>query len=167
MTPEERARSKDLFGKASQILPHVRGSRVEVTGTVGDTPEIYLQRKAEAGFALLTAFSDDTLCQPFTIGVQASAVLGVLNHPFRMGPEGVELTLQLEKEGCASAFVLGTGGDTAPFRVLSSTGKLDSISLEGEALRVRAATDSEIEVQTADGRRQPYTLSAGEEILIR
>ena len=167
MTPEERSRAKDLFGKAQQILPHVRGSRVEVTGAVGDTPEIYLQRNAEAGFALLTAFSGDTLCQPYTIGVKPSAVLGVLNHPFRLGPEGVELTLQFGKEGCASTFVLGTGDEKAPARVLSSTGKLDSVTLEGDALKVRAATDSEIEVQTADGRTQRLTLPAGAETLIQ
>ena len=167
MTPEQRARVKDLFGKGRQVLPHVRGSRVEVVGAVGDSPEIYLQRNAEEGFALLTAFSWEPVSLPFTIGVQPSAVLGVLNHPFRLCPEGVQLTLELQQEDCASAFVLGTGGETVPARVLSSTGKLDSVTLEGDALRVRAATDSEIEVQTADGRTQRYTLPAGKETLIR
>ena len=160
MTPEERSVVKGLFDKASLILPHIRGARVEVTGEIGETPEVYVQRQFETGWALVTAFGSDPQGIPFTVGVRTSEVQGVLGHPYRLCPEGVELTLSFCKENdCASAFVLGGKGSGA--QVYSSTGCLESIVPDARGLRVTAATDSEVSVGMPDGRLVTRFLPAG------
>lgn len=201
MTDAQRAVVKGLFDKASMVLPFIRGSRVEVSGPVGGTPEIYVQRQPSTGWALLTAFGSGvsdagssgvpdadssagttTQSYPFTIAVRPSEVLGVLGHPFRLGPDGVELTLSFEKsDDCASVFVLG-GKGSGP-QVYASTGCLDSIEVTGagsstkgaqatdlqthdtaspaQGLLVRAATDAEVTVAMPDGRLVTHFLPAG------
>ena len=175
MTPSERADVKGLFDKASQVLPFVRGARVEVVGEVGDTPEIYVQRCFETGWALVTAFgtggassvssvSDASVSAgagyPFTVGLRTSEVLGVLGHPYRLGPEGVELKFSFEGPAdCASAFVLG-GKGSGP-QVYSSTGRLESIVSDGPGIRICAATDSEVSVGMPDGRLVTRFIAAG------
>ena len=160
MTPSQRAVVRDLFGKADRVLPFIRGRRVEVSGEVGDAPEIYVQRNPATGYALMTAFSPVPLSQPLTIGVDPSEVLGVLGHPFRIGPEGVELTLSfVREEDCASAFVLG-GKGPGP-QVYASTGSLEDIVSEGAGLRVTAATDAEVTVALPDSRQVTAFIPAG------
>ncbi len=169
MTPEQRAVVKSLFGKASLVMPHLLGSRVEVIGSVGDTPEIYVQCAPSDGWALLTAFGSaqaasiggDASFYPFTVGVRTSEVLGVLGHPYRLGPEGVELTLSFAgSDDCASAFVLG-GKGSGP-QVYSSTGCIEAIEPAESGLRVAAATDAEVSVGMPDGRLLTRFLSSGE-----
>ena len=164
MTPSQRAVVKGLFEKATQVMPHVWGSRVEAIGSVGDTPEIYVQRAPSDGWALLTAFSARPSTNAFTVGVRTSEVLGVLGHPYRLGPEGVELTLSFARnDDCASAFVLG-GKGSGP-QVYSSTGCLEAIEPTGSGLRVTAATDAEVSVGMPDGRLVTRVLPAGETAL--
>ena len=168
MTPAQRAVVKGLFDKASRVLPHLAGFRVERSGGIDASPEIYLQRNPKAGYALLTAFSAQPVRVDRTLAVDPSAVLGVLNHPFRLSGEGVVIPLRFEREeDCASAFVLGTDGVQVPARVLSSTGRLESLSVDGDALRVAAGSDAEIEVRLADGRIRQYTIPAGSAVLVR
>ena len=160
MTEGERAVVRSLFEKAALVLPQVRGARVEVSGEVGGTPELYLQRRPEMGWALLTAFGADASV-PYTIGVRTAEVLGVLGHPFRLGPEGVELTLTfVGPEACASAFVLGDKG--AGPQVYASTGSLASIEPAGPGLRVTTEEDAEVTVAFPDGRLATRALRAGE-----
>lgn len=159
-TPAQRAAVRSLFGKAARVLPFIRGRRVEVSGEVGDAPEIYVQRNPETGYALMTAFSPVPLSQPLTIGVDPASVLGVLGHPFRISPEGVELTLSFVKEeDCASAFVLGDKG--AGPQVYASTGCLEEIVPDGEKLRVTAGTDAEVTVALPDSRLVTAFIPAG------
>ena len=160
MTPGQRAVVKGLFGKASLVLPHLRGSRVEVSGPIDATPEIYVQRRFETGWALVTAFGTDASV-PYTVGVRTSEVLGVLGHPYRLSPDGVDLTFSFSgPDDCAAAFVLGGKGN-AP-QVYSSTGCLEAIEPAGSGLRITAATDSEVSVGMPDGRLVTRSLSAGE-----
>ena len=159
MTPSERAAVKGLFDKASLVLPFVRGALVESVGAVGDTPEIYVQRRFETGWALVTAFGTGA-SYPLTVGVRTSEVLGVLGHPYRLGPDGVELTLSFEgPDDCASAFVLG-GKGSGP-QVYSSTGRLESIDPEGAGLCIVAETDAEVTVAFPNGRMVTQTLCGG------
>ena len=160
MTPGQRAVVKGLFGKASLVLPHLRGSRVEVSGPIDATPEIYVQRRFETGWALVTAFGTDASV-PYTVGVRTSEVLGVLGHPYRLSPDGVDLTFSfVGPDDCAAAFVLGGKGN-AP-QVYSSTGCLEAIEPAGSGLRITAVTDSEVSVGMPDGRLVTRSLSAGE-----
>ena len=161
MTPSQRAVVRGLFSKAERVLPFIRGRRVEVSGEVGDAPEIYVQRNPAKGYALVTAFSPVPLTQPLTVGVNASEVLGVLGHPFRISPEGVELVLSFVKEeDCASAFVLG--GKGAGPQVYASTGSLEDIVSDETGFRVTAATDAEVTVALPDSRLVTVFIPAGE-----
>ena len=161
MTPSQRAVVRGLFSKADRVLPFIRGRRVEVSGEVGDAPEIYVQRNPAKGYALVTAFSPVPLTQPLTVGVNASEVLGVLGHPFRISPEGVELKLSFVKEeDCASAFVLG--GKGAGPQVYASTGSLEDIVSDETGFRVTAATDAEVTVALPDSRLVTAFIPAGE-----
>ena len=160
MTPEQRAVVKGLFDKALQVLPFLRGARVEVFGELGGTSEIYLQRQPERGWALLTAFGSGSVSCPFTISVRPSEVLGVLGHPFQLGPDGVELTLSFSNpDDCASVFVLGGKGSSP--QVYASTGSLESIEPDDDGLLICAATDAEVTVAMPDGRLVTHFLPAG------
>ena len=133
---------------------------MEVSGPIDATPEIYVQRRFETGWALVTAFGTDASV-PYTVGVRTSEVLGVLGHPYRLSPDGVDLTFSFSgPDDCAAAFVLGGKGN-AP-QVYSSTGCLEAIEPAGSGLRITAATDSEVSVGMPDGRLVTRSLSAGE-----
>ena len=160
MTPEQRARVKYLFDRANLVLPQVRGAMVERTGAVDDSPEVYVQRNPETGYALVTAFSGEAYAADWLVPVDPAAVSGVLNYPFSLTEEGVSLPLRLSgAKDCAAAFVLGDRGNGPA--VVSSTGRLDAIEREGSILKVRAATDSEIRVSWPDGRTETCFLKAG------
>ena len=161
MTPEERGRVKALFDKASLVLPQLKGHRVEVTGRIDDSPEIYVQRDPVSAYALVTAFSREALSRELSVEVRPEAVLGVLGHPFSLTGRGVNLPLHFAGEDdCAAAFVLG-GRQDGP-QVSRSTGRLDSVVREGSSLKVRAATDSEVCISWPDGRTETRFIPAGE-----
>ncbi len=166
MTPGQRARVKYYFDRASQVLPYVRGAMVERTGAVDDTPEVYMQRSFETGYALVTAFSGNAYAADWPVAVDPAAVLGVLNHPFSLYGDGVLLPLKLTgPEDCASAFVLGDRGNGPA--VLSSTGRLSDIIREEDGhLRLKALTDTDIQVRLRDGRTVCVHLPAGGETVL-
>ena len=163
-TPVIRSVAKDLFGKASLVLPHVAGNLVECYGEVGATPEIYVQRDSLSGYALLTAFSDEWVSERFVIGVDPSAVVGVLGYPFVLGPEGVELQLGLTTppSDCISAFVIG-GKGSGP-QVYSCRGCLQALESDGGSLRVTAQSNCTVTVALSDGRLVTASIPAGETV---
>ena len=161
MTPEQRKRVKSLFDKAMLVLPEVSGRLVERNGRIDDSPEIYLQRNPKSGYALLTVFGPEPLKQNVDVEVAPEQVLGVLGSPFSIGGNGVSIPLAMAgTPACASAFIIGNAGGGA--RVLSSTGKLESVSCTGGVLTVEAASASDICVRKADGKVQDVHLEAGE-----
>ena len=208
-TPSQRSACKSLFDKASKVLPHIAGRGVEVSGAPGSSFETYVQRDSLSGFALVTAFGSSYPAKSgpkgyasalplgvdhvLSVAVDTSAVLGVLGCPFRLGPDGVELSFSFDAaDNCASAFVLGIGGGEgeaglreaknqacakaslqrcgtlAPcVRVVASTGKLESIEALSDGLAVTAATDAEVTVALPDGTTKQISLSSGDTVKIR
>lgn len=161
MTPEQRGRVKSLFDKAATIFPEVSGILVERSGRIDGQPEIYLQRNAAAGYALLTVFSPEPVKQIVDVEVAPEQVLGVLGSPYFIGGRGVSVPLAMEgSPACASAFVLG--GAEGGVRVLSSTGRLESVTADGGVLTVQAATDTDITFKSAKGETLSAHLEAGE-----
>lgn len=169
MTPEQRAVAKDLFTKASRVLPHLPGHLVERTGEIDASPEIYIQRNPSEGYALMTAFSQQPVSRDLEIRVDPARVLAVLNHPYSLNGEGVAVPIRFVKEeDCASAFVLGIGPeDPACPRILSSTGSLADVTLEAGTLQVTAASETDIVVALPDGRTQTHHIPAGGSLQIR
>jgi len=145
-TPEQRGYIASMFANAEAVLPHVRGALVEVNGSVHDTPETYVQRNEDSGYALFTAFGDSRYEGNEYIPMHMSRVLGVVGSPFSTDAEGVVIpvTFSGARPESFGAFVLGN--DCQPFRVLSSTGILEGLSAEYGKLTVKAQTPTTLRV---------------------
>lgn len=135
---------------ARRVLEKVAGEPLERVGTVGSTPEIYVQEKD--GYALLTAFSGAPDEFSYTVRTDPSKVLGVIGHAFTTGPDGVRLSLQFSyPDDCRAAFVVGNDG--APFRILSSTGWIKTLEIRGGRLYIEAGSPTDIEVLLPSGKK--------------
>ena len=161
----ERAAICSLITKAKRVLPHVEGRLVEVLGLVDASPELYIQRNPDNGYALVTAFSREAVEQEVTLQLPPERVFGVLGHPFRLSGEGVVLPLRLEGgDCCASAFVLG--GDKGGVRLLSSTGALEDIRLSRMGVYIKAAADARVRLALPAGEVKEFAVAAGHGISI-
>jgi len=160
MTPAQRAEVSATLEKARQVLLHVKGRPVERSGMIDSSPEIYIQRNPENGYALFTAFSRESVSRDVVVDVPAEKVLGVLGHAFEL-KDKVLLPLRLKgKDAFASAFVMGGSHET---RVLASTGALEDVILTRKRLTVKAKEDCTIKVQLP-GRTAAADIKAGESV---
>ncbi|MCQ2165791.1 MAG: hypothetical protein MJZ04_11570, partial [Bacteroidales bacterium] len=99
------------------------------------------------------------------IDLDPSKVVGVLDCPFSLDDAGVNVKLRfMDKDDSAAAYVLG--GNTAPVRVLSSTGSLSDLDLSLQGLSVTAAEDSVVRIEIS-GQVREISLKAGEQVLIK
>ena len=164
-TSADREYVADQLRKAKKVLPHVEGMPMKVSGKLCDTPEIYTQANPKEGYALMTAFSAESWDGCHHITLDPSKVIGVLDCPFSMDADGVNISLRLiDKDDSAAAYVLG--GNTTPVRVLSSTGSLTDLDLSLNGLSVKAAEDAVIRVEIS-GQVKEISLKAGEQILVK
>ena len=158
MTPGERARVKELFDQASAVLPHLRGHRVERTGALDASPEVYVQRNPEAGYALLTAFSREPWSGEWKIVVDPSAVLDVPGHSYRLCEDGVIIPLSLSGAGdCAAVFVLGKGAQL--LRLPAGTDALAFRNPDGRIVLVAANPEKQPQDLVVKCGRREQSLS--------
>jgi len=135
---------------ARRVLEKVAGESVMQIGTVGSTPELYVQQKD--GYALLTAFSGAPAEFSYTVPAAPEKVLGVIGHAFTSESDGIRLPLQFSfPDDCRAAFVIGNEG--APFRILSSTGWLKALEIRNGKLFIEAGSPTDIAVSLPDGRK--------------
>lgn len=159
LSSEERQKCAELMRPAKLVWPYLAGNLVEHEGKIGDSPEIYVQRNQETGYALLTAFTAEPVERDFTIKLDTDKVLGVLKHAYKIGQEGVSLHISMGPDkDYDSAFVIG-GASNA--KVLESDGKLSSVEIKDNCLFVTAETESNITVLVG-GKQESATLQAGE-----
>lgn len=160
-TPEGRVAARFLVDNAKRVLAQVEGRLVERTGRMDESPEIYLQRNPDTGYALLTAFAHEPYTFDYMIPLAGENVLGVINHPYSADAEGVSLHLDFdEPDDCASAFVIGNDGSGV--RVLSATGALSELELKDAALHVKAIEDATVAVLIPGKEVMTVDLKAGE-----
>lgn len=151
--------------KAKKVLDHVAGQPLQVIGQIGSVPEIYIQCDYDEGWALMTAFSGGPARHKETIKVNPDKVLGVLNHAYSVGKDGVTVNLEFPcADDTREVFVLGNEG--CDIRILSSTGWLDKISLSGKTLSVRAGSDTDIVVDIRGNKKESHRISAGKTLKI-
>ncbi|MCQ2164067.1 MAG: hypothetical protein MJZ04_02690, partial [Bacteroidales bacterium] len=99
------------------------------------------------------------------IDLDPSKVVGVLDCPFSMDAAGVNVKLRFTvKDDSAAAYVLG--GNTAPVRILSSTGSLSDLDLSSQGLSVTAAEDAVLRIEIS-GQVREICLKAGEKTIIK
>ncbi len=164
-TAGQRAAICSLVTKAKRVLPYVEGRLVEVRGRVDASPELYIQRNPDNGYALVTAFAREAVVEEVTVQLPVEKVLGALGHPFRLSGEGVVLPLSLRGgDSCASAFVLG-GGERG-VRLLSSTGPLEDIRLDRVGIYIKAAGDAHVQLALPSGQVKEFDLAAGSGVTI-
>lgn len=151
--------------KAKKVLDHVAGQPLQVIGQIGSVPEIYIQCDYDGGWALMTAFSGGPARHKETIKVNPDKVLGVLNHAYSVGKDGINVNLEFPcADDTREVFVLGNEG--CDIRILSSTGWLDKISLSGKTLSVRAGSDTDIVVDIRGNKKESHRISAGKTLKI-
>lgn len=151
--------------KAKKVLDHVAGQPLQVIGQIGSVPEIYIQCDYDGGWALMTAFSGGPARHKETIKVNPDKVLGVLNHAYSVGKDGINVNLEFPcADESREVFVLGNEG--CGVRILSSTGWLDRISISGKTLSIRAGSDTDIVVDILGKKKESHHISAGKTLKI-
>jgi len=147
---------------ARRVLEKVAGAPLEKIGTVGSSPELFVQQKD--GYALLTAFSGAPTEFAYTIGMDPEKTLGVIGHAFTAEEGGIRLPLQFSySDDCRTAFVVGNDG--RPFRVLSSTGWLKCLEITDGRLFIEAGSPTDIELLLPSGRKTIH-LEKGESVTL-
>lgn len=143
---------------ARRVLEKVAGAPLAQVGSVGSTPELYVQQKD--GYALLTAFSGAPTELSHTVPADPEKVLGVIGHAFSSETDGILLPLQFSyADDCRAAFVIGNDG--LPFRILSSTGWLKTLEIRDGALLVEAGSPTDLEVLLPSGKKHIHLENGG------
>lgn len=105
-TPEQRASVRELVMSAREILPHVAGCLVERTGAIDASPEIYVQRSADSGYALVTVFSREPLDTVIHVDLPVEKIVGTKGCT--IDGTGISIPVHFDgRDGCCAAFVTG------------------------------------------------------------
>ncbi len=128
MNHEQRLRVGKQILKFKKILPYITGIPLQTYGSIGSSPEIYIQMNQSKGAGQIIGFSGSAIKYPFSFRLQTDSCLGVINHAYRLENGSVSLPFEFSQpDDTREAFVLpnlGTG-----INITSSTAWLDNIEL--------------------------------------
>jgi len=131
MKPEQRLIAGSLVDKSKKILPYIINQPIEVKGTIGTSPEIYIHVNHEMSAGQVIAFSGSACSAPVTVNLKTTNCLGVLNHAFLMDQEQIHLPFQFTRpDDTREAFIIPNGG--TGIGIESSTGWIEDIGLNTE-----------------------------------
>ena len=149
MAKADRERVDKLFSKAKRVRPYIHGKKTHYSAKVGGTPEVYTQVDAQNTFGQVIAFSGSAIKTPYTVAINQSKLLGVLNHPYTSANDNLLLTLDFTRpDDTKEAFILGNLGENVS--VVSSTGWLDDIALGDNTLTIKVGSASTLRIDYRD-----------------
>lgn len=133
MTGEQRAFVGKQVLHSKKVLPYIAETNPVMIGKVGDSPEIYSIINRGKGAGQVISFSDERSDYHFEQKLNASGVLAVLNNPYVVENDLLQMDLIYEKEESTSAiFVLPNEG--SGISIVSSTSAISDANSDGKQL---------------------------------
>ncbi len=128
MKPEQRIRVGNLVTKSKLVLPYIQNLPLEVSGSIGASPEIYTHINREKGAGQVIAFSSTACEAPVSVALNTENCLGVLNHVYHADSGKINLPFQFNRtDDTREAFILPN--QESGIGIESSSAWLDGIEL--------------------------------------
>ena len=123
MTEEERLYVAEKVNFSKRVLPYIAEVNPVVTGKVGDSPEIYMLINREEAAGQVISFSDEPARHRIEQHIASSNLLAVLNNPYVVEKDVLEMDLHFGKaESTSAVFLIPNEGNG--MTVVSSTSPL-------------------------------------------
>ena len=107
MSEKERLQVGKRVHKAKLVLPYLTNTKPEITGKVGDSPEIYAIVNKEKSIGQVIGFSTSPSTFNHQLTINSSSLLAVLNTPYSSSNDTIDLSLHFEsKNSTSEAFIL-------------------------------------------------------------
>ena len=133
MTRKERKWVGQQVAISKRILPYTVDVNPVVIGKVGDSPEIYEVVNKEEAAGQIIVFSEKPFKREFSTEVKAGKLLAVLNQPFTIENDRLNLTFQsTENESSFITFVLPN--DNSGISMQSSTSPVKKVQQQNNRL---------------------------------
>jgi hypothetical protein len=140
---EERKAIGETVAKSKRVLPYTMEVLPQVIGRVGSSPEIYTLVNEEAGAGQVIAFSGQALEYAHQVKINTDAVLGVMNHAYRLEDDHLLLNFQFPMpDASREAFIIPNEGTGISIR--SSTAWLDELKIFRGAVTITSGADGEL-----------------------
>jgi len=128
MKPDQRKRAGKMLEKSKMILPFIKDMPLEVSGTIGSSPEVYTHVNRETAAGQVIAFSSSACNSPVNIVLNTDNFLGVLNHAFSVRQDSLHIPFQFNRpDDTREAFILPN--QESGIGIELSTGWIDEIKL--------------------------------------
>ena len=129
MNQQQRMRVGSLVAKSKLVLPFISHLPLEISGSIGSSPEVYSHLNSEKGAGQIIAFSSTACDAPITVSLRAENCLGILNHAFAIEPGKLRLPFQFNRpDDTREAFILPNQG--SGIGIISFSGWIDGITLD-------------------------------------
>lgn len=129
MNTEQRNRTGELVMKNKLVLPYIQRLPVEVSGSIGSSPEVYTQINSEEAAGQIIAFSGSACESKVSVYLKSENCLGVLNHAYTLKNDSVHFSFQFNRsDDTREAFILPNQG--RGIGIESSSGWIDGIELD-------------------------------------
>jgi Alpha-galactosidase len=140
---QQRASVNATVSKSKRVRPHIAQLPTRVHGRVGGSPEVYSCVNEATAYGQVVGFSGSALSYSHQFEVNDAQFLGVLNHAYSYADGMLTLPFQFAMpDDTREAFILGNDGKGVS--IVSSTGWIDDITLEGNALNIRLGAASDL-----------------------
>ncbi|HKI90448.1 MAG TPA: alpha-galactosidase, partial [Draconibacterium sp.] len=146
MTSKERKWVGEQVRMSKKVLPFTVDVNPQVIGKVGDSPEIYSVVNKNEAAGQIIVFSEDLFKKKFSIEVKAEKLLAVLNQPFTVENDRVDLTFQSSgKESSFITFVLPN---------------------ENSGVSMYSSTEPVIKIEQQNNRLEYIVSAPGEQVIL-
>lgn len=146
MSETDREKVGKDFALAKRIRPYIHGKPTDYQAKVGGTPEIYTQIDTQNTFGQILAFSGAAITHRHTVETDQSMLLGIIGHPYTSGKDSIYFTFDFTyPDDTKKAFVIGNLGEKVS--IVSSTGKLENVTMEDNSLIIQSGDSSTLWVE--------------------
>ena len=107
MSSDERKWVGKQVQLSKKVLPYLVDVNPKVIGEVGDSPEIYSVVNKNESAGQIVVFSENPFEKDFSVEINSEKLLAVINHPFSVEEEQLNLSFSFNKnESSVAVFVL-------------------------------------------------------------
>jgi hypothetical protein len=138
MNPVERKWIGEQVKQSKKVLPYLVDVNPQVTGTVGNSPEIYKIVNSDKAAGQIIAFSADPASTEVTAELKPENMLVALNNPYSLVKDQLVLPLNLkEKESSVAIIVLPNEGNGVS--IVSSSSEIIDAEINKKKLVYKVA----------------------------
>jgi hypothetical protein len=132
MNSEERKWIGEQVKQSKKVLPYLVDINPEVTGVVGDSPEIYSIVNKEEAAGMVILFSDEASKTDLHVDLKSENMLAILNQPYSQKNKQLHFSFELENGGSCAAIVLPN--NNSGISITSSSSQISSAEVSNNKL---------------------------------